>query len=138
MANRTSFKKGHKFAKGGSRPNSGRPKKEYTDKSSDAKAIYLKNLDTENAAKFLSDVWSGKPVEEIANPKYDANKNNGEPPTIKVSASIRDRIVALKEHNDRALGRPAQAIDHGLQDKTIDIVKLVMDAGKERGLPPLE
>lgn len=91
------FQKGHKLAKGGARPGSGRDSDWLRDK---CRALVEKH----KLIEFVAAVASGEYVQNVVSP-------TGEKLAMKVSAEVKDRLRATEMLNDRGWGKAPQALD---------------------------
>lgn len=90
------FQKGNKVAKGGDRPNSGRPPNWLREKCQ-------KLIEDKKLIDFLADVASGEYMENV----FDGSQKQG----LMRSADAKDRMKAAEMLMDRAYGKASQTME---------------------------
>ncbi len=112
------FQKGHKFAKGGVRPNSGRKPDWFRER--------MRKIAThKEAIKFIEDTVLGKEVDEFIVPQ------TGEAIAVRAKAETRYKVWA--DTADRGFGRATQSVEH-LGDIGLNFSELIKRAEEERKL----
>lgn len=113
------FQKGHKFAKGGARPGSGR-------KPSWFKELCQDKMRKHKLIEIAVNIAIGKPEDEFIT-------DQGECIPHRAKANV--RLEAIKFITEHGVGKPNQAIEHSGNTGGVNIFQLIREAEAERNLP---
>lgn len=104
-------------ARGGPRPNSGRPRDAI-------KALCRSIVERKKLVQVLGRIAGGDDIDQVIN-------DNGE--VLKIPASIKNRIEAIKELIDRGYGKPSQV--HELQLEFIEQMNGMIEQAVAKTVP---